>query len=177
MKFETIFSNHTDIISDWLFITCWSFDIDGLKTNFNSCDYSNPVRKAIMNALSRIAGSGNKRIRERSFTIFMGDHDEGYQHFGVGIRYSTYRKVKDIFTSEFNRINGFLYETNGRIPYTPFIPYYRYTHGKIIEYTYETALAGKKYIDKIFESGLSIRYRMWMSAEVSGLKQKYIKKG
>ncbi len=174
MNFTTIFNKHTDIISDWLFISCWCFDIEGLKTNPDSGDYTDPVRKSLMCGLAKIASSRNKRIRERSFTIFMGDYGDGFQYFGIGIRYSTYKIIKDIILSEFITIKGFLYETNDRLPYAPFIPVYRYIHGKIIEYTYDDSRVGKKRIDNLYKSGLSIIYRKWISSEVSGLKQKYI---
>ena len=177
MKFDTVFDRHTDFISDRLSITCWSFDIDGLKTNPDSGDYSHPVRKALFAALARIARSGNRRIRERSFTLFMGDHGPGFIQFGVGIRGSTFRAVKDIFESEFAGVNGYEYETNGRLPYTPLVPCYRYIHGAIIEYTGDSSLAGKKHHDEDFSSGLTIRYRKWLSAETEGLKPRYIRKG
>lgn len=177
MKDETIFNNHTDIISDWLFITCWAFDIKGLKETSGSGDYTEPVRIALLRSLGEIANSRNKRIRERSFTIFMGDFGEGNQNFGIGIRDSTYRKVKNIFLKEFEATNGFLYETNDRMPFAPFVPCYRYIHGNVIEYTFEDSLVGKKYVDSNYGSGLTIKYREWVSAENYGLKQRYIKKG
>ena len=176
MKFETLFNKHTDIISDSRFIVYWSFDIEGLKRNPDSGDYTAPVRRYLFKSLSIIAHSGNRRIRERSFTIFAGDHEEGFSQFGLGIRGSTDRRVKDILLSGFEKIEGFLYETNGLMPYTPFIPCYRYIHGNIIEYTFDEEIIGKKYIDDIYGSGLKIKYRTWLSSETEELKPRYIER-
>jgi len=177
MKFETIFDKHTDIISDKQWITTWSFDIDALKNNPDSGDYSAPVRRALFKAFAILSGSGDIRLRERSFTVFMGDHGPEFRYFAVGIRDSTFRGVKDILYSEFSRIEGFMYETRDRMPYIALIPFYRYIHGRIIEYTFDDELAGKKYVDEYYQTGLNIRYRMWISAETCDVKEKYISKG
>ena len=177
MKPETIFDKHTDIISDKQWITTWNFDIEGLKKNPDSGDYSAPVRKALLKALVTLINSNNIRLRERSFTIFMGDHGPQFQYFAVGIKDSTFRGVKDLFHQEFSKIEGYMYETSDRMPYIPLVPFYRYIHGRIIEYTYDDELAGKKYVEEYYGSGLTTRYRMWISAEEYDTKEKYILKG
>lgn len=173
MNSSTILYRHTDFISDRQYITYWGFDTFGLKKNEDSGNYSMPVRKALFGALSKIARSRNKRIRERSFTIFMGDYGSTFQYFGIGIRHSTFRMVKDIFESYFSNVIGYEHEDYDRMPYIPFIPVYRYINGKIIKYTYEEKLAGRVIIDDMFDTGLLIKYRMFISAEAYDLKQKY----
>ena len=174
MRYETVLKKYTDIISDNQYITTWYFDSPLLNTVMKYGDYSHAVRQSILRVFKTMAMSGNKRIKYRGFTLFMGDCGESFQYLCAGIRNSTYRAVRDLFYNEFQKIPGYVHETSDRMPFTPLVPLYRYINGEVIEYTYDISRAGKKYIDTVYDTGLTIHYRLWLSAEAEGLKERYI---
>lgn len=164
---------YTDFISDYQKLLCWGFDYRGLKAIADIDDYSDPVRKAMFAALKEIADSGNKFIRSRHFTIFMGDYGDENQYFWIGIRWSTSGRIIDIFNRHFTPLRGFEFMECAETPWIPLIPMYRYEYGKVVQYIFEYAQAGKRSIDLDYGTGLKMIYRLWESAEGFDMRQKY----
>lgn len=176
MGWNSIFDKYTDIISDSQLVQFWCFDFEELKSFYNTSDYSRPVRSALFSIFKAMNESHDKRIRLRHFSVWVGDIGDLNQYFCIAIpsRMSAY--VVNIFKKNFESMCGFDSWNYDRLPYIPLIPVYRFEFGRIIEYTYETSLAGKYKIDigeEGFNSGLTVQYRKWVSAEGLDTKQFY----
>jgi hypothetical protein len=173
MKQSEIFEKYTDFISDYQHILIWEFDSQVIQKNYDTYSYSLPVEIQLFKALKKIAESKNKTIREKKFTIFMGDFGSAFELFGIGICSRTNAKVKEVITGLFEEIKGYQAMEYGRIPFVPLIPKYRYENGLVIEYTAESKLAGKFRKEDSEISGLKILYRMCESADGLDVKEKY----
>jgi len=175
MKWETIFDKHTDFISEYQDIMIWGFYFETLREGHSAGDYSVPVRRALLSALRSISELKNKRIRGARFTIWMGDYGPQNEFFCVGVPSKLSYTVTDILSSYLTGLEGFEFLECGRIPYVPLIPVYRYEAGKVIEYTSDESLAGKKKIDdgEEYGSGLKILYRIDECAEALDMKERY----
>ena len=176
MKWETIFDKHTDFISEYQDILIWGFHFEKLLETYETGDYSVPVRKALLLALRSISESKYKRIQGARFTIWMGDYGPQNEFFCVGVPSKLSYTVTDILSSYLTGLEGFDFLECGSIPYVPLIPIYRYEEGKVIEYTSDETLAGKKKkIDdeEEYGSGLKIIYRIDECAEALDMKEKY----
>jgi hypothetical protein len=172
----SVFDKHTDIISDSQLVQFWCFDFEKLKSSYNSSDYSLPVRSSLFNTFKVMNSSYDLRIRLRHFTIWVGDYGDLNQFFCIGIPYRMNSKIVNIFKNNFESMPGFVLWNYDRLPAVPLIPVYRYEYGRIIEYSYETSLAGKFKIDNgedSFNTGLTVQYRRWVSAEGLDTKQIY----
>ncbi|MFC1671321.1 hypothetical protein ACFL20_13090 [Spirochaetota bacterium] len=170
------FVKYTDFISDWQNVQSWGFDFETLQCAYDVGDYSIPVREALFKSLKRIASSKSKSIRDRHFTVWMGDYGSENRYFWVAVPSWMYQRVEKIFDKYFESLEGFMFRGGGRIPYLPFIPIYRYEYGRVIEYTYDDSEAGKMKIDEGeegFGSGLTVVYRNYESAEGFDMRQKY----
>jgi len=175
MKWETIFEKHTDFISEYQDILIWGFYFETLLETYNVGNYSVPVRRALLCALRSISESKNKRIRGARFTIWMGDYGSQNEFFCVGVPIRLSSRVTDILSAHLTGLHGFEFLEGGSIPSVPLIPIYRYEAGKVIEYTSDESLAGKKKIDdeEEYGSGLKITYRIDECAESLEMKEKY----
>ncbi len=173
MKQSDIFDKYTDFISDYQNVLIWEFDSQAIQTGYDMSTYTLPVEIQLFRALKKIAESKNKTIREKKFTIFYGDFGSANELFGVGITGRTTAKVSEIITSSFEEVKGYQTMEYGKIPNVPFIPWYRYENGLVIEYTSESKLVGKCRKDDSTIAGLKIMYRMWESAEGLEVKEKY----
>jgi hypothetical protein len=164
---------YTDFISDKQKLVCWGFDFRGLKSISETGNYSDPVRQAMFTACKDMAESGDRFIRNRHFTIFMGDYGPENEIFWIGIRWSTSKRIFDIFSTYLKLLKGFDHIEEFRTPWVPLVPMYRYEYGRVIEYIYEDTLAGMRSVDLDFGTGVKMLYRLWVSAEEYDLKQKY----
>jgi hypothetical protein len=173
MKQSDIYEKYTDFISDNQDILIWEFDSQAIQKGYDVSTYTLPVEIQLFRALKKIAESKNKSIREKKFTIFYGDFGTANELFGVGIAGRTTVKVSEIITGVFEEVNGYQTMEFGKIPWVPLIPWYRYENGLVIEYTYESRLAGKYRKDDATIAGIKIQYRMWESAEGLEVKEKY----
>jgi hypothetical protein len=174
MNSTTIFEKYTDIISDKQTLQCWGFDINTLKENGIS-DYTRNVRDAILYSLQNITESKNKRIRDRAFTVFIGDYGNDFEFFAAGIKITIDKRIKQIITTNFQSVQGY-YESFGEAtPYISLTPEYRYTYGKIFQYTFEDSKIGKKVIENIYGKCVTLFHREWISAEEYDTKEAYIK--
>ena len=171
-----LFLKHTDFISDWQYVRSWGFDFQVLQDSYNTCDYSLSVRRALFMALKKIASSRSSRVRDRHFTIWMGDSGPENQYFWVAVPYRMLRSVVDIFDRVFSSQDGFMFEGNGdQIPYLPLIPVYRYEYGRVVEYA-DFSEAGRMRIDDEedgFGTGLVVVKRARESAEGFEVRQHY----
>lgn len=173
MNETELFLNHTDFISDSQEILLWEFGIAQLQEAYGSPSYSLPAETALFQAFRAIAASKNKSVRERSFTVFLGDCGAQFELFGIGIGAKTDSKISDIITGCFENIRGFHSMEYGRIPYVPLVPKYRYDRGRVFEYTLDAARAGKFRKPDDITGGLDVRCRLWMSAEDAEMKERY----
>jgi len=175
MKWETVFEKHTDFISEYQDVLIWGFYFETLREGHSAGDYSVPVRRALLSALRSISESKSKRIRGARFTIWMGDYGPLNEFFCVGVPIRLMSRVTDMLSAHLTGLDGFEFLEGGSIPYVPLIPVYRYEAGKVIEYTSDESLAGKKKIDNEEEygSGLKIIYRIDECAEALDMKERY----
>ena len=174
MNSTTILNRYTDFISDKLPVYCWGFSVNELK-KLNASDYSIPVRIAVLNSLLKISNSANKRICERAFTVFIGDYGDEFENFAAGIRYSTDKKVKSIHSENLNTLPVKCESFEDNIRYIHLLPEYRYSFGKIYQYTYDDEKIGKRQIEDSYETEAEIQYRKWLSAESFDVKEKYFR--
>ncbi len=172
MKSNDSLYKFTDFISDYQDILICEFNSSIIQKSYNEQTYSFPVKAQLFNALKIIADSKNKSIREKKFTIFMGDFGSAFELFGIGIKSKITTKITDIISSCLNEVKGYETMEYGRIPFVPLIPCYRFESGIIVEYTSNTEIIGKMGMDEEFGTGLEIIYRMWESAEGLGMKEK-----
>ena len=126
MKQSEIFEKYTDFISDTQDVLIWEFDSAVIQKYYNTYSYALPVEIQLFKALKKILESKNKSLREKKFTIFMGDFGSAFELFGIGISGKTTAKVTEIITGLFEEVRGYQTMEYGRIPYVPFIPKYRY---------------------------------------------------
>ncbi len=167
------FELYTDFISDYKDILCWGFAFETLMSAYSTEDYSMPVRRALFQGFEAIAVSGNRRVRERHFTVWMGDYGSENQYFCVAVPFWMLQRAKDVLDSVFTGVQGFMFMECCAIPYMPLIPIYRFEYGIVVEYTYEESMSGKMKIDTEYGTGLSVIYREWLSAEEYDIRQKY----
>ena len=124
-----------------------------------------PVEIELFRALKKIFESKNKTVREKKFTIFLGDCGSQFELFAIGVSAKINSRVSDIITGCFEDIHGYETMEYGQIPYVPLIPKYRYDCGNVYEYTSETRKAGKFRKDDAVIAGLKVQYRIYESAE------------
>ncbi len=176
MGSHIIFEKYTDFISEKQLVQYWGFDFIKLKILDKNGDYSMPVRIVLFSIFKIMSESHDKRIRLRHFTVWIGDYGDSNQYFCIAIPYRMDMKIVNIFNKNFKSMSGFMFWNYDRLPAVSLIPVYRYEYGKIIEYTYERSLAGKHTIDvgeEGFNTGLTIQYREWESAEGFETRQVY----
>jgi len=173
MRQSEVFDKYKDFISDYQDVLIWEFDSQAIQKGYDVSTYTLPVEIQLFRALKKIADSKNKSVREKNFTIFYGDFGSAFELFGVGITGRTTAKVTEIITSNFEELKGYQTMECGKIPYVPFIPWYRYENGLVIEYTSDSRLMEKYRTDDATIAGLKIIYRMWESAEGFDVKEKY----
>jgi hypothetical protein len=173
MKQSVIWERHTDFISNRQEILLWEFSISELQRHYDVQIYSLPIEIELFRAIKAMAASGNKQLRERSFTIFMGDCGPGFELFAVGVPAKTSSRVTDLITGCFENIRGYETMEYGQIPFVPLIPCYRYDHGAMFEYTKDYFMAGKRRADDAVISGMGVFYRMYESAEGIGVRERY----
>jgi hypothetical protein len=113
MKQSVIWDRHTDFISNRQEILLWEFNIRDLQRAYEVEIYSLPVEIELFRSLRAIAASGNKQVRERSFTIFMGDCGPGFELFAVGVQAKTSSRVTDLITACFENIRFPLFHATG----------------------------------------------------------------
>jgi hypothetical protein len=173
MKQSDLFEKYTDYISDYQDVLIWEFNSKRIQENYNTLTYSMPVEIQLFKGLKKIYDSKNKSIREKKFSIFMGDLGQAFELFGIAITAKVSSKITDIISGCFEDIKGYKTLEYGKIPWVPLIPRYRYENGMVIEYTSESKLAGKLKVEEPESSGLKIMYRMYESAEGFDVKEKY----
>ena len=172
MKQSDIY-DHMDLISDSQEILLWEFDIADLQRICESSTYSLPAEAALFKAFRTISESINKAVREKAFTVFIGDCGPQFELFGIAIGAKTPAKIIDIISSCFEDTALFAEMEYSRIPQVPLIPRFRYERGTVIEYTAETGFAGKLRKSDEITAGLEVRYRLYASAEGMDAKEKY----
>jgi hypothetical protein len=87
-------------------------------------------------------GAQNKRLRERAFTVFVGDYGSDFGGYAIAI--STTNGEVSNFLRQYLPKTGLSGPSEGDIPLLS--PLFRYDHGHLIRYT-ENELAGTTYID------------------------------
>jgi hypothetical protein len=154
MNIRYDYYRNLDIISDYQSVYIWKFDSEKIITSSKYSDYSLPLRISL-------------------FTIWMGDIGPPNNFFSIAIPAITSRVIRQLFNTYYSIEPGYSGSEFNKIPCIPLIPVYRYEYGRIIEYCYDEKLAGKFVIDNKYNSGLSVQYREWVSAESFSLNQRY----
>jgi len=165
MKETEIWEKYTDFISDRQEILLWEFDSAILQSAYNTYTYSLPVEIELFRALKKISESKNKSVREKKFTIFLGDCGSQFELFAIGVSAKINSRISEIITGCLEDIHGYETIEYGQIPYVPLIPKYRYDCGNVYEYTSETRKVGKFRKDDAVIAGLKLQYRIYESAE------------
>jgi len=174
MKDSTIFYHYTDFISDTQRMHMWGFDYKAIKKAYRVPDYSLPVLHALFQGLKGLAESKSERMKNRKFTILIGDFGEEFRLFGVGVANVLSTPVLDVVGAPMEVLKGFATQDYGVTPWVPFVPWYRYECGTVIEYVYENErIKAKPVSDVKFGTGLPVICRKWRSAEDFEMKEKY----
>jgi len=169
MSNDEIIEKYTDFISLNQRLICWGFRIEILEKSYEGC-YGDPVKRALLQALKALSQSGNKRLRERSFTIWIGDYGWGYW---VGIPSKISSDVVELIGKFLKSINGYEILEFGSVSVMSLIPKFRYEKRKVIEYS-DFDLAGSERLDDEdwYGTGLVIHYRNTEPAFIIG-EEKY----
>jgi hypothetical protein len=173
MNIRYDYYRNLDIISDYQSVYIWKFDSEKIITSSKYSDYSLPLRISLFKIFLYLASSSKKIYRLRHFTIWMGDIGPPNNFFSIAIPAITSRVIRQLFNTYYSIEPGYSGSEFNKIPCIPLIPVYRYEYGRIIEYCYDEKLAGKFVIDNKYNSGLSVQYREWVSAESFSLNQRY----
>ncbi len=168
------FEQYTDFISDYQEVLCWGFDSEVLMSAYGAANYSVPVRRALFAGFKAVAESGNRRVRERCFTVWMGDYGDENRYFWAALPGRMLHQVGEAVSSCFTGLRGFMFNEFGTVPRISLVPVYRYECGRVVEYAYEDSLAGRMRIDSEFGTGLTVLYRRWLSAEEFFVKERYL---
>ena len=161
--FET--SPHLDLIGSEP-IHAYVYDIETLERT--SPYYGFRPTQGLLRALEALGKNKSKALRERAFTVFMGDAGPGYKMFVVGVG-STNADLGKAIRPFMRQVEGFETEEVGRSD--SFIPTYRYDQGYVISYG-EPDSAGEVKPDKPenFGTGLEFRTRWYAPPEMNGLR-------
>lgn len=172
MDIRNSYNRNIDIISDYQSIYVWKFESKFIKQK-NYSDYSLPIKKLLFKFFYYLASSNKKFYRLRHFTVWLGDAGPPNNIFCMAIPYRTSRVIIQLLDNYCSTVPGHAGFEFDKIPYVPLIPVYRYEYGKVVEYCYDEKQAGRYIIDDKYNTGLTIQFREWISAEDFNLKQRY----
>ena len=147
-------------------IHAFVYDISVLEQT--SSYYGFEPTKQLLHALKSLGNSKRSKLRERAFTIFMGDAGYGYSMFIVGLA-STNADLAAVIRPFMEAVDGFDTEEIGSS--SSLMPVYRYDHGHVIRYS-DMESAGNTELDddKNFGTGLELFHRWYMPPEMDGLR-------
>ena len=165
---EDIAERYTDYRSENHSLVCWEFSPEELEQRYGSY-YGLHVKSVLLQGLKSLATSRNKKLRDRRFTIWMGDYGS-YYLLGVSSQLSSqvtrllerfFVEVVGYKTSEFDDLSKLLLK-----------PAFRYESGRVIEYSDESVVGTEKIDDdEWYGSGLTILHRI--AAPAFGRKDAY----
>ncbi|MCE5216112.1 hypothetical protein LLH03_03675 [bacterium] len=129
-----------------------------------------PVLTAVLRSLRTLSESPRKRLRDRCFTIWAGEHGD---HFCVGLPQRISAEVAEFMACDLRTVSGYEAVRYVSTPYVPLSPALRYERGRVIQYSGE-CVAGVERLDdhRWYGSGLTILHRVWLPAAILG-KEKY----
>jgi len=151
----------TDYIKERNFVVGFGFPLVNIDEEI--------IIRNILKSLLTIQNSPNKKIRERSFNIWGGNHLDRYY---VALPENISVKIVDIFRKNldpnFTNVSTSFGETSRMGLY----PIYRYENGNIIEYN-DDSVAGKTRIDNEnwYGTGAKIQFRLCCRAELLGYEK------
>jgi hypothetical protein len=165
---EDIAEQYTDYISENHSLFCWEFSPEELEQHYGSY-YGLHVKSALLQGLKSLAMSRNKRLRDRRFTIWMGDYGP-YYLLGVSSQLSS--QVTRVLERLFVEVVGYKTSEFDDLSRLRLKPVFRYESGRVIEYSDESVVGTEKIDDdEWYGSGLTILHRM--AAPVFGRKDVY----
>lgn len=147
-------SKYYDLVIPPKRLLCWGFDSRSMSEAHDSSHYEE-IFKALLIGLNELAGSKNKRVRESDFSIWGGEYLDG---FWVGVPSSISAETAGILRHQFKQVTGYNTQEFGDMASLPFILFFRYTRGLVIEYSCDS-LAGREGEDA-YESGVRVHYRL-----------------
>jgi hypothetical protein len=147
-------SQYYDLVIPPKRLLCWGFDGRLLAEAHGNSHYAE-VFKALLIGLNELAGSKNKRVRESDFSIWGGEYLDG---FWVGVPSTINAKTAGIMRHQFEQVTGYDTQDFGDMASLPFILFFRYNRGLVIEYSCDS-LAGREDEDA-YDSGVRVRYRL-----------------
>ena len=152
-EIKEIFARYTDYIPTQQYLISWGFNPESLDNTYRGAN-ALPVTRALLHGLKAISESKNKRLRNRRFTIWMGDY---YLWYWVGIPGRISCLVTDVLDRFFRKITGFETLGYGELATMQLVPMFRYEAGRVIQYV-DMEVAGKERVDgdDNFGSGLTM---------------------
>jgi len=154
---EDIVNQYTDYISENRSVFCWEFSPEELEQHYGSY-YGRPVKRALLQGLKLLAMSRNKRLRDRSFTIWMGDYGP-YYFLGVSNRLSS--QVTQLLERYFFEVVGYKTSEFGSLSELLLEPAFRYENGHVVEYSDESVVGTEKVDDdEWYGSELTLTHRI-----------------
>ncbi|MDI6872066.1 MAG: hypothetical protein QME79_12135 [Bacillota bacterium] len=164
-RYEEIIRNHTDFIAETQPFWCYEFEIETLERESDG-DYGYPPMKALLRALGEVKSHRNKRVRERAFTVWVGDYGP---HFCIAVPEKLAAPVVLLIRRHLKAIPGYCGEESGYG--LPLVPTFRYEYGDLIWYV-DLDSAGEDLIDDEengrFGSGFVLKRRTSLPAWFGG---------
>jgi len=159
---EDHYVKYTDFIPEKNFIMGFGFPREMVDND--AINFPGDVYKPLLKALTMIQQSKNKYIRERAFTIWVGDFN---MRFWVAVPDRLSLKVTNIMRTCF--LNKFCVSF-GETEHTSLVPQFRYQYGYIIEYGDDSTVGQTRIDDEDwYGSGATIYYRLpepsWLLGE------------
>lgn len=160
---------HTDFIAEEHDLVCWQYSLGTLEREYPLFPVR-PVFAAVLRSLKALSESPRKRLRERSFTVWAGDHGDC---FCVGLPQRISAEVAEFIACDLRSVPGYEAVRYVSTPYVPLSPALRYERGRVIQYSEECVVGMERLDDdRWYGSGLTILHRVWLPAAILG-KEKY----
>lgn len=155
-----LIKRHTDYISSNHEVFCWAFRLDVLEKTDGM-----PVTTALFQGLKDLSESKNKRLRDRRFTIWMGD--DARMFYWVAMSHPAVA-VTNLLCRHFSRVAGYETSESALLTQLPVMPRFRYERGQVIEYS-DRDLVGTWRVDDgdWYGSGLTVLRRYAASASLA----------
>ncbi len=152
-----------DILPERQELLCWGFDARVLG-ELSGDMYARPVYRAVISSMGALAGSCNRRLRERAFTVWAGDWGK---LFWCALPLGMHGGALRLMGGFLSAVPGYRCTETGRIPDIPLVPSFRYQRGVPGLYTDEGGW-GVSLVDDDPEygTGLTLWGRGWIGRDV-----------